>query len=151
MLPKYHIIIGFLASLIIYFLFEIALLQTSIIFISSFLLDIDHYFLYVIRKKDFSLTNSIKYFKKRRKKWLSMNIKKRKNYKRAIFIFHGIEFWILLVLLTNYFTIIWFILFGIAIHIFLDYLDIIYNKDSLYTKFSQLYVYYTNKRKKDFL
>ena len=151
MLPKYHLFIGFIASILIYFLFNITLFQTAIVFISSLLIDIDHYLLYIFRKKDFSLINSIKYFKERRKRWLLMKPEKRKHHKRAIFIFHGIEFWLLLVIISIYFNLIWFVLLGILIHIFLDYLDIIYINDSLYTKFSQLYVYYTNKRKKDFL
>jgi len=151
MLPKYHLFIGFIASILIYFLFNITLLQTAIVFLSSILIDTDHYLLYIYKKKDFSLTNSIKYSKERRKRWLLMKPEKRKYHKRAIFIFHGIEFWLLLVIISIYFNLIWFVLLGILIHIFLDYLDIIYINDSLYTKFSQLYVYYTNKRKKDFL
>ena len=151
MLPKYHIIMGAIVSLAIYLIFQITFPQLTIIFLSSFLIDIDHYFLYIFRKKDFSLINAIKYFKERRKKWLSMKPEKRKNYKRAIFIFHGIEFWLLLIIIANYINLIWFVLIGIFIHMVLDYIDLIYVNDYLYTKFSQLYVYYTNKRKKEFL
>ncbi len=151
MLPKYHVVIGFLASLIIHLIFQITFIQFLVIFLSSVLIDADHYFLYILRKKDFSLRKAINYFKERRKKWLSMKPEKRKNYKRAIFIFHGFEFWILLIIIANYINLIWFVLLGIFIHMFLDYIDIIYIKDSLYTKFSQLYVYHTNKRKKEFL
>ena len=151
MLPKYHIVIGFLASLIIHLIFQITFIQFLVIFLSSVLIDADHYFLYILRKKDFSLRKAINYFKERRKKWLSMKPEKRKNYKRAIFIFHGIEFWLLLIIIANYINLIWFVLIGIFIHMVLDYIDLIYVNDYLYTKFSQLYVYYTNKRKKEFL
>ena len=151
MLPKYHIIIGLIASIAIYLIFNLTIFQASIIFLSSFLIDADHYLLYIFRKKDFSLINSIKYFKERRRRWLSMRPEKRKHHKRAIFIFHGIEFWILLIIIANYINLIWFVLLGIFIHMILDYIDLIYVNDSLYTKLSQLYVYYTNKGKKDFL
>ncbi|MEK6830589.1 MAG: hypothetical protein AABX77_01010, partial [Nanoarchaeota archaeon] len=70
MLPKYHIIIGLIASIAIYLIFNLTIFQASIIFLSSFLIDADHYLLYIFRKKDFSLINSIKYFKERRRRWL---------------------------------------------------------------------------------
>ncbi len=151
MLPKYHIIIGFLFSLAIYYFFQITLIEAGIIFLASFLIDVDHYFLYIFKTGDFSFKNSIKFFYERRKKWLKLPVSKRENYKKAIFVFHGIEFWVLLIILANYVNLIWFALTGIIIHMSLDYLDLIRNKDRLYGKFSQFYVYLTNKRKKDFL
>ena len=151
MLPKYHILIGFISSLIIYLIFPITILQATIIFFSSFLIDVDHYMLYVYKKKDFSFKNSVKYFFERRKSWLSLPLFERRKRKLAIFIFHGIEFWLLLIILAIYINSILFVLFGIAIHILLDYIDLINNKDYLYSKFSQFYVYLRNKGKRDFL
>ena len=147
MLPKYHIIIGFISSLIIYLIFSITILQAVIIFFSSFLIDFDHYLLYIYKKKDFSLKKAVNYFKEKRRKGIARNLDERKKYKKAIFIFHGIEFWLLLIILSFYINLIWFVLLGIAIHIFLDYIDLINNKDSLYSKFSQFYFYYSNKKK----
>lgn len=151
MLPKYHILVGFISSLIIYLIFPITILQAAIIFFSSFLIDVDHYLLYVYKKKDFSFKNSVIFFRERRRKWIAMNLEERKKYKKAIFIFHGIEFWLLLIILSFYINLIWFVLLGIAIHILLDYIDLINNKDYLYSKFSQFYVYLKNKGKRDFL
>ena len=150
MLPKYHIIIGAIASLILFYLTNLTITQTIIIFLSSFLIDIDHYIIYGIMYKNWSLKNSRKYFFNIREKWIKIPLKERKKYKRHIFIFHGIEFWIILFIISNYFPFILFILYGFAIHIFLDYLDLIYFKEPLYQKFSQFYVYQTNKKKINF-
>jgi len=149
MLPKYHITIGAIVSLFIYSIYEITILQATIIFLSSFLIDFDHYLLYVINKKDLSLQKARKFFFKRREIWINLPISKRKDHKRFIFIFHGIECWIILAILAAYLhPIFWFILLGIAIHIFLDYIDLIYLGEPLYSKVSQLYVYHSNKKKK---
>ena len=147
MLPKYHIVIGAITTSIIFSIFIITPLQALIIFLSSFLIDVDHYLLYVFKTKDLSLKRSIKYFFKRRDDWLKKPLEERKKSKLAIFIFHGIEFWILLIILAIYLPIIWFVILGIFIHMILDYIDIIYRKDPWYSKFSQVYVYLTNKKK----
>lgn len=150
MLPKYHIIIGGISSIIIYNFFDISHLGVLIIFLSSFLIDIDHYLIYGIMKKDWSLKNARKYFFNSRNKWIKTSIEERKKYKRHIFIFHGIEFWFLLGLISFYLPMIVFILYGFAIHIILDYIDYFYLKEPLYSKFSQIYVYKTNKKKINF-
>ena len=147
MLPKYHIIIGAITTTIIAFIFPLTYIQLITIFLSSFLIDVDHYLLYVFKTKDYSLKNSRKYFFKRRKRWIKLSNKEKKQYKRPIYIFHGIESWILLITLSLYTKLIWFVLIGFLIHIILDYIEIIYLKDSFYSKFSQLYVYLTNKKK----
>ena len=102
MLPKYHVIIGAIATLIIQVVFQLTILQSLIIFFSSFLIDADHYLIYALKKKDWSLKNSRKYFFKRRKRWIKLSNKEKKQYKRPIYIFHGIEFWILLIILSLY-------------------------------------------------
>jgi len=147
MLPKYHMAIGAIVTSTIYIIYPLTLIQAAIIFLSSFLIDVDHYMLYVVKNKDFSLRNARRYFFSHRKRWLKLSVGERKNYKRHLFIFHGIELWIPLVLLANYFPLIWFVLTGLAIHIFLDYIDYYYFKEPFYPKFSQLYVYQTNKKK----
>jgi len=151
MLPKYHIVIGAIASLISFSIFQLTLFQLAIIFFSSFLIDFDHYLLYLFKTKDFSLKKARKYFFKRRREWIALSIEERKKYKRPIFIFHGMECWLLLAALATYIhSLFWFVLIGIAIHILLDYIEYIYIGDPLYGKTSQLYVYLTNKNKKAF-
>ena len=151
MLPKYHITIGAIITTIIFSIFPITPLQATIIFLSSFLIDVDHYLIYAFKTKDYSLKNSRKFFHKRREDWLKLSIRNQKNYKRYIYFFHGIEFWLILIFLTKYIYLMKFILIGIAIHMILDYIDFLYYKQPLYAKFSQFYVYFTNKKKMDFL
>jgi len=149
MLPKYHILIGLLASLMIYSLYELTVIQASIIFLSSFLIDVDHYLIYTWVKRDISLKNARNYFHKRRDKWMNLNTPEQKKYKRYIYAFHGIEFWLLLFWASTYLPILLFIIYGFIIHMILDYIDFIYYKQPIYAKFSQLYVYITNKKKID--
>ena len=150
MLPKYHIIIGAIASITIFFLFNLTLMQTLVIFLSSILIDIDHYLLFIIKEKNLSLKKAYNWFYERRKKWLTISKQEKEKYKRPFFILHGIEFWLLLSILANYINLIWFILIGISIHMILDFIEIIANKDPFYAKFSQTIVLIKNSNKKDF-
>jgi len=78
---------------------------------------------------------------------LSKNEKSK--YKRRIFLLHGIEFVIFLIILSFYNKIFLFVLYGILIHLFLDFVDLIQKKEPLYSKISQIYVYISNKKKKN--
>ena len=69
MLPKVHIIVGGIISILLYLLFPITILEVSLIFLSSFLIDFDHYLLYVVNKKDFSLKKSFRWFIDNQKKF----------------------------------------------------------------------------------
>ncbi len=150
MIPKYHIITGAIISFILYLIFPITPLQASIIFISSFLIDIDHYFYYAFKNKSLNPVNATKWFFKKRKIWLQLSPIERKKYKRAVIIFHGIEFWMLLLVLSFFNKIFVFILIGIAIHMLLDFIEIIYLNEPFYCKFSQMYVCLKNKNKTEF-
>jgi len=150
MRPKWHILIGAFVSLILFFVFDIGLFYSSIVFLASFLIDVDHYLYYLYKKKDFSLKNSYNYFIEKEKEGFSMSKKSRDEHKRTQFIFHGIEFWLLLYLLGNFSVIFYFILLGIGIHMVLDYIDLYKKKEKFYIKISQIMVYIKNKNKKDF-
>ncbi|MBS3093929.1 hypothetical protein J4456_05105 [Candidatus Pacearchaeota archaeon] len=150
MLPKYHILSGLLLALALFLFYDISYLQALIVFLAAFLIDIDHYLLYVIKKNDGSIKNSMKFFYAKSKEWLKMSIEERKKYKRSIFIFHGIECWALMYLLYPIFPWMIFIGYGFALHMALDYIDLFIKREPLIVKFSQLYVYLTNKKKKEF-
>lgn len=121
MLPKYHIILGFIFSLTLYFLIpEITLLPALIIWISSFMIDIDHYIYTAIKRKTINPWKVYRwhlkvfyYFEKH---------KKHKNeYYSAVFFLHGIEILIILFFLGIYFSEVFlFILIGFVFHLFLD-------------------------------
>ncbi|MAG02050.1 hypothetical protein CMI42_01830 [Candidatus Pacearchaeota archaeon] len=148
MLPRYHIIVGFIASLSIHYFFQTTPLETLIIFLASFLMDIDHYLFYIYEKKDFSVKKSMKYFVDGRNHWLTLSPKEKKKHKKPIFIFHGIEFWLIILILTQLTYSFWFVLLGFLIHMILDWIDFIIIGDPLIDKFSQIYVYVENLGKK---
>ena len=100
MLPKYHIILGFFFSLILFLIFPfIGLLGFLIIFVSSVLIDADIYLYYVFTKKNFNLINAMKYYSKKRKEVLLLPMEQRAKKQGNIRIFHGIEVLLILFLL----------------------------------------------------
>ncbi len=148
MLVKYHIFFGFILSLLIFLLFpQIGWFYAVIIFLSSFLIDFDHYLWYVYKKKDWSLYHAIRFFHEKRALFLKMKLKERTKYKHVIMIFHGIECWTLLVLLIFVHKIFLFVLIGIGIHMILDFMDLYLNSRDFYIKISAIYTYYKNKKK----
>ena len=68
MLPKWHALIGFIVSYIIYWFTTITIFQGVIIFLASIFIDIDHYLYYIVAKKRFSLKSAYNWFKIRRDK-----------------------------------------------------------------------------------
>ena len=128
MLPKYHIIFGFLFSLILWIIFPfIGLLGFLIIFVSSVLIDADIYLYYVFTKKNFNLINAMKYYSKKRKEVLLLPMEQRAKKQGNIRIFHGIEVLLILFLLGFFINKIFlFIFIGFSFHLFLDLVEIIY-------------------------
>ena len=120
MLPKTHIIAGdFLASIIFLIFPEIGLTGFLLIFLSSFLFDMDHYIVYVLRKKDFSLNKAFYYFKEKKYE------KEKRDY---ILFFHSIEFFIIIFALSVFSQFFLFLLIGLLFHFSLDLIeDIKYN------------------------
>ena len=122
MLPKSHILLGFIFSLILFIIFpKIGIIGFVIIFFSSFLIDVDHYIYYVFKKRDLSLKNAYSWFIQKRKKYLTLSRKKRNEIYTEAHFFHGVEILIILFLLGlfvhKYFC---YILIGFAFHLFLD-------------------------------
>jgi hypothetical protein len=124
MYVKEHIILGILFSIILFLIFpQIGLVGFSLIFLSTVLIDVDHYLYYVKKKKDFSLRNAYKWFMKNHANCLKLPKEQRgKNY-AGFFVLHGIEILIVLLLLTfvsNYF---FFVFIGFSFHLLFDILD----------------------------
>ena len=125
MLPRYHILLGFILSISLFLIFpSINLIGAGIIFLFSFLIDVDHYIYYIFKKKDVSLKNAINYFLIKRKKLEKMDIKKRKSFYSGFCFLHGIEILIVLfmagIFLSRYFLLIFM---GFTFHIYLDLIE----------------------------
>ena len=128
MLPKYHILLGFIFSLILYLIFPfIGFLGFFIIFFSSFLIDVDHYLYYIFKKKDLNLKKAYKYFFEKRKKIISSTKFVNDVPNPAMYFFHGIEILLVLFILGIFISKNFlFIFIGFSFHLFLDILEQIY-------------------------
>ena len=128
MLPKTHIILGLVFSLIFFYFFQsIGLISFLIIFASSVLIDVDHYLFYVWFKKDWNYFHAKKWFMEKTIKSRKMSREKRKKLAKAIpCIFHGIEAVVILLILSFFSNIFLFILIGFAFHEILDLIGIFY-------------------------
>ncbi len=125
MYPKQHIIIGFIFAGVLSIIFpSINWLFALIIFLSSFLIDADHYFYYIIKNHDFNPKHSIKYFFNARKKVSQIPKEKRKLYYSGFCFFHGIETLIALAILGMFVSRYFFaILLGVSLHLLLDWIE----------------------------
>lgn len=122
MLPLKHFILGLIFAGFLYLVFpKITLTGFLLIFLSTFLIDIDHYFYYIYKKKNFNITKSYKWFIKNKKEFLSLPWKERSKFKTGFCFLHGIEILFILLLLwifvSKYFL---FIFVGFAFHLLLD-------------------------------
>jgi hypothetical protein len=118
MLVKNHIIINLIVGVIL--LFVIEPIYVLIVFLSSILIDFDHYIYYVFEKKRFSLKSAYKWYLIEREKFHKLSPKEKKKHKYFIFIFHGIECLAVLFLLSYYYSIIFFVFIGFLIHLIED-------------------------------
>ena len=151
MLPKTHIIMGGIASIILFLLFPhfFTLFYAFIVFLSSVLIDFDHYIYYAVKKKDLSLAKAYKWFVSKSDIWKNLSQNERKEYKKDILIFHGFECWLLLILLIYISPLFLFILIGIFIHMLFDFIDLYIHRYSPGHKVSQIYTHIRNKKKKE--
>jgi len=118
--PYKHILFGLIFSLI---LIPFIGQWSIVLFLSTFLFDIDHYFYYAFTRKDYSLSKSIKFFinserEKRKSK------KSNGGVKYFLCIFHTYEFILLMIILSLFFEIFAVITLGLLFHLFLDFIDI---------------------------
>ena len=125
MLPKYHILLGFIFSLTLFLIFPtIDLLSAGIIFLSSFLVDTDHYIYYVIKKKKINPKKAVNYFLEKRRQFVEMGSKRRREFYSCFCFLHGIEILVILfvagIFISEYFLLIFI---GFTFHLFLDVLE----------------------------
>jgi hypothetical protein len=149
MLPKTHIIVGAIFSISLYLIFNISLIGVSLIFLSSFLIDFDHYLYGAIKKRTLNFEEIYNYFLDSRIRWRKLSYIQKNNTKFPVLIFHGFEALILLFFLSFISQVFLFIFIGAFFHMIIDYLEIFLEHDPLYTKISILYVWLSNKYKKE--
>jgi len=117
MLPKNHVYIGIIFSILVYLIFPaVGILGALIIFAASVLIDVDHYSVYVWRKKDWSLKNSFKWymeFKKNKDRTI-------KKLKSPMNVLHTIEFLFLFFVISIFNNLLFLIFVGFIFHSICD-------------------------------
>lgn len=133
MLPRWHIFLGAIFTATIWiFAPEIKFIYLSLVFLSSFLIDFDHYLVAILNTNKLSIRNSLKYFeclaeKERKEK---QNTKREKKH---FYIFHTLEFHIFVLLLSLVRIEFFYIFLGMIFHSLLDVAWMI-KKDRLYKR-----------------
>jgi len=147
MRPKYHFIFGIIFVTIFYFLFpQFSFSDLTIIFISSFLIDADHIFYSFIKNRNINPIKSYKEHSAELKNFLHFPRQKRKKIYLGFYIFHGIEWLIILFLLGFYIDYFFFLIFiGFSFHLLLDFIYERYLGCS-FDKSSLIYNYYRFKK-----
>jgi len=145
---KWHLIIGFTASYILIQFFNFSLFAGLIIFLSSFLIDGDHYLWYAFETKNYNPIDAIKWYIKSIPRWFELSLKEREKFRRGVFLCHGIGFWVVLAVLSFIHKIFLWILIGVAIHMVADWIDLIRRGEPLYNKIFPCLVVRRNKNKK---
>lgn len=120
MIPRYHIILGAVFTFLIWVAApQTNLIYLTLVFLASFLVDIDHYIISVMRTKKIGLKNSFQYHKELREIELT---EKKKGIKRKgdFHLFHTIEFHVLIGILSIWFTPFFYIFIGMVFHSLTD-------------------------------
>ena len=117
MLPKWHALIGFVCLIILYSL-GVPLFYSAIVFLASVSIDVDHYLFYVRKTGETSL-----------KKAYRWHILLGRKHKPIMHLFHTLEFHLLILALSFFHPIFFFVLVGMLIHSFLDIFQMIADKE----------------------
>ena len=126
MIPRWHIVLGLIFTAIVYFSVPgIEWYFLLLIFLSSFLIDFDHYVASVIKTGNIGLFKSFEYHRKMQK------VEKKENEKgirqRGDFhLFHTIEFHALIGLLGLFWVGFVYIFIGMVFHSLIDVISLIH-------------------------
>lgn len=150
MLPKTHILLGAFFSALIWLLFpEIAWYNILLIFLSSFLIDFDHYMCAVRKNRSWSLLSALRYYDGLgaiEKVEFKQGIKKKGDFH----IFHTVEFHLFVLLMGLWFEPFFFIFIGMVFHSLMDLISMgykkrLYRREFLFSFWLFRRLYKTNK------
>ncbi len=126
MLPRWHILLGGVFTLVIWLVAPtINIFYLLLVFLSSFLIDFDHYVNAAIRNKKLSLSQAFEYHRELEKK-------EKREQKQGIFVkgdfhlFHTVEFHILIGILSFFWAPFFYIFIGMIFHSLLDVASLLY-------------------------
>jgi len=138
MYPQTHFMFGLLFMLLLKIFSPLSPVAIITIFLASILIDVDHWFVYVKEKKDLSV--------KRAYNWFVEHAEEHKKQNRMFLcVFHTIESVILLVILSFFSQIIFYITIGFSFHLLFDFIySYLYKKESR-KPLSIIYWVFSNK------
>jgi len=151
MLPKWHILYGYIFALFLVHFFKFSLFAGLIIFLSSVFIDLDHVLIYVIKTKNINPCKFYSWSMKRKKAWELTSFEKKEEFRKPNFIFHGVEFILLLIISSFLNSFFLWILMGILLHLVLDFIMLVYEREHLSIKTSQIWLWQRNKNRKEFV
>ncbi|MFH0808016.1 MAG: hypothetical protein V1888_00130 [archaeon] len=124
MLPQNHFLFGLIASIVLYFEFNVSLIGCFIFLVASVVIDVDHYLYYVYRKRDWSLRKAVSWFMGKRRISMKMSREEKCGFYSGFYFLHGIEV-LILVGLLGYFVwnLFYFVAAGFLFHLILDWID----------------------------
>lgn len=127
MLPRWHIVLGAIFTIVLWLLVPTLSWQyLSLVFLSSFLIDFDHYLASVMKTNKWSLNESFKYHDKliaREKKEITQGLRKKSDFH----FFHTVEFHALIGILGFFISPLFFIFLGMTFHSLLDVISMSYD------------------------
>ncbi len=133
MLPRWHILSGAIFSALIWFFSPyINPLYIIAIFLSSFLIDIDHYINASVKNNHPSLLKSFAYYRKLDDR-LEMEKRRGIRKKGDFHLFHTLEFHALIGFVGYFFPLFFYIFIGMVFHSLLDVADLVYT-DRIYIR-----------------
>ena len=123
MLPRWHIVLGFLFSIILFLIIPgVSWIMISLVFLASVFIDLDHYANAVYKTGNISLFSAFDYYKQKEREEIAE--RKRGIRRRGDFqFFHTIEFHLLIALLGFVWIGFFYIFMGMAFHSLLDIID----------------------------
>lgn len=126
MFPRHHILLGFIFSGIFWAFFPSTnLIYILLIFLSSFLIDFDHYVVAVIKNKHLSLKKAFDYHDKKGKRE-AMEHKKGLREKGDFHILHTIEVLVFVAFLGFFWKGFFYVSIGMIFHSLLDISFLVY-------------------------
>ena len=130
--------------------FELTYTAGLIIFFSSWLIDVDHYFWFVFSGKGINPLKAMKWYFKNGASWENMPRRKRDKYKRGVFVFHSLILLVILFLLSFWIEVLFFVFLGFLIHLVADIVKLIYDEEPFYLKTFPLVTVWKNRGLKEF-
>ncbi|HRZ85793.1 MAG TPA: hypothetical protein P5277_03345 [Candidatus Paceibacterota bacterium] len=148
MYPKNHIIYGFIFSLFIFFVFpSVGWFGSLTIFLSSILIDFDHYIYFIWKKRNLSIKKSYNWYIDTEKKYSQLPKELKRKVYFGFYFLHGIEA-IILLLITYFLTkqlLFIYILVGFVFHQILDFIELRIRNIKSYKLISFFYSIYKKR------